>query len=105
MSSVRILAGSRGRLDTAGYILSLWGNRCALKFDISLEWEEGSSISTLDLITEWELALANALSPADLDELPERELERAAGVAIRSRLQAGDVSTEEFVTCRRECHL
>ena len=61
-------------------------------------------MSVRELTSKWEDALAQALSPTDCDELPARDLEMAAGLAIRSSLQAGDAQswilvcrTHEFV--------
>ena len=63
-------------------------------------------MSVQPLITGWEEALAQALSPTGRAELSEGDLEMAAGVAIRSSLKAGSGSsiwlfcdTDESSTC------
>jgi hypothetical protein len=67
-------------------------------------------MSTLDLITRWEDALAQALSPTERGELPAGDIEVAAGVVIRSSLKAGSAPslwelchTDEFTTCGLGC--
>ena len=63
-------------------------------------------MSTQDLITSWEEALAHAFGPPECGELPEGDLEMAEGVAVRSSLRAGGAHsmfdichTPEYSTC------
>ena len=62
-------------------------------------------MSTLDLITKWEDALAQVLQncvPDEGRELSDEDLEQVstgAGVALRSQLRAGQYFTHDTILC------
>ena len=58
-------------------------------------------MSRQDLITKWEEALTRAVSPSDRQEtLSERDLEAAAGIAVRSSVRAADDPSTQSPICQ-----
>ena len=61
-------------------------------------------MSALDLIKEWEDALAQALQPADGPEVSDEDLEASQGPLLRVKagIRAGDATAVNW-TCRWNC--